>query len=280
VIGVYRPPGTAFNDTTSSQWLLRAHTSDGTPDIAFSYGSTGDIPVVGNWDGNIVPGCFTAGVFRPAGTPFNQTTGGQWLLRNSNSAGDPDVSFSYGAAGDVPVVGDWDGNGTTTVGVFRPAGTPFNQTTEGQWLLRNSNSAGDPEITFVHGAPGDVPVFADWDGDGITTIGVFRPSTGEWLLRNSNSAGNADIWFIYGAPDDIPVVGDWDENGTDTIGVFRPAGSQFNETTGDQWLLRNSNSGGDPDLTFSYGAAGDLPVVVLPHALADSFARRLDGGHR
>ena len=28
--------------------------------------------------------------------------------------------FQYGAAGDIPVVGNWDGVGGDTIGVFRP----------------------------------------------------------------------------------------------------------------------------------------------------------------
>ena len=74
------------------------------------------------------------GVFRPANMPFNQTTTGQWLPRNSVTPGTPDVSFFYGAPGDIPVVGDWTGGGVDTIGVFRPANTPFNQTTTGLWL--------------------------------------------------------------------------------------------------------------------------------------------------
>lgn len=50
----------------------------------------------------------------------------------------------------------------------------------------------------------------DWDGDGIDTIGVFRPSTGEFLLRNSNSAGLPDIVFIPEFTGDFPVAGNWD----------------------------------------------------------------------
>jgi len=52
----------------------------------------------------------------PAFTSLH-TFNGTWLLRNSNTPGAPDITISYGAAGDVPVVGDWDGNNTTTIGV-------------------------------------------------------------------------------------------------------------------------------------------------------------------
>ncbi len=78
------------------------------PDIEFAYGGPGDIPIVGAWTGPIPDGLMptTIGVYRPPGTPFNNTTGGQWLLRNSNSAGAPDIEFAYGGPGDIPVVAE------------------------------------------------------------------------------------------------------------------------------------------------------------------------------
>ncbi len=43
----------------------------------------------------------TIGLFRPTGNLF--------FLRNSNTAGSPDITVSFGAAGDNPLVGNWDG---------------------------------------------------------------------------------------------------------------------------------------------------------------------------
>jgi hypothetical protein len=265
-IGVFRPAGSQLNSGTVDEWLLRNSNTAGNPDMSFSYGGPGDVAVVGDWTGI---NDRSVGVFRPAGSQSNNTTVDQWLLRSSNTAGNPDISFSYGGPGDIPVVGDWTGTGTTTVGVFRPAGSPLNNTTVAQWLLRNSNTSGNPDITFSYGGPGDLPVVGDWTGIGKTTIGVFRPAgsqlnnttVDQWLLRNSNTAGNPDISFSYGGPGDKPVAGDWTGTGKTTIGVFRPAGSQSNNTTVDQWLLRNSNTAGNPDISFSYGGPGDLPVV-------------------
>ena len=51
-------------------------------------------------------GANSIGVYRPPGSPFNKTTGGQWLLRNEMSAGDPDIEFAYGGPGDIPVVAE------------------------------------------------------------------------------------------------------------------------------------------------------------------------------
>jgi hypothetical protein len=274
-IGVYRPPGTPFNNTNEGQWLLRNSNTAGDPDIQFPYGGAGDIPVVGDWTGSGTP---TIGVYRPPGTSFNSTDGGQWLLRNSNTAGDPDIQFPYGGAGDIPVVGDWTGSGKATIGVYRPPGTPFNNTNEGQWLLRNSNTAGDPDIQFPYGGAGDIPVVGAWtaaEGRRGVTIGVYRPpgtpfnntNEGQWLLRNSNTAGDPDIQFPYGGAGDIPVVGNWlgeakGELLPITIGIYRPPETSPNNTSGGEWLLRESNTAGDPDIQFPYGGAGDIPVVA------------------
>jgi hypothetical protein len=44
-----------------------------------------------------------------------------WYLRNEDGPGAPDIApFAYGAPGWIPLVGDWDGNGTQIVGVFDP----------------------------------------------------------------------------------------------------------------------------------------------------------------
>jgi hypothetical protein len=83
------------------------------------------------------------------------------------------------------VVGDWDGNGTTTIGVVDPATLT--------WYLKNSNGPGAWDVSIHYGQAGDVPVVRDWNGDGTTTIGVWRPGTATWYLRESNSPGVPDI---------------------------------------------------------------------------------------
>ena len=76
------------------------------------------------------------------------------------------MTVAYGDAADVPVGGDWDGDGTDTVGVFR----------QGNVYLRNTNTSGIGEVNFAYGDVGDVPLGGDWDGDGTDTVGVARGS--------------------------------------------------------------------------------------------------------
>jgi hypothetical protein len=182
----------------------------------------------------------TIGVFRGSNNFF--------FLRNTNTAGFPDIIAPFGAPGDLPIVGDWDGNGTTTIGLYRPSTSTF--------FLRNNNSTGlPPDITvsFGDGPGGDIPIVGDWDGNGTTTIGVYRPSTSTFFLKNTNTSGAPDISAPFGAPGDVGVVGDWDGNGTTTIGLYRPGTSTF--------FLRNTNSTGAPDISAPFGAPGDTPIV-------------------
>jgi hypothetical protein len=77
----------------------------------------------------------------------------------------------------------------------------------GQWILRDTNSAGTADYRFNYGNPSDVPVTGDWNSGGDSGIGVRRG--GEWILRNDKSAGASDYRFGYGNPADKPVTGDW-----------------------------------------------------------------------
>jgi stage II sporulation protein D len=68
-----------------------------------------------------------------------------WYLRNSLSGGGADIHFRYGRADDIPLVGDWNGDGRQTPGVFR----------DGDWYLRNSPSGGGADIHFRYGRADD-----------------------------------------------------------------------------------------------------------------------------
>ncbi len=187
----------------------------------------------------------------PAGTPKAHTNGlfnpatGTFYLRNSNSAGVADLAFRFGPAnaGWIPLVGDWDGNGTDTAGLYSPA--------SGTFYLRNSNSAGVANVAFRFGPAnaGWVPLVGDWDGNGTDTVGLFDPVASAFYLRNSHSGGTANVSFRYGPAGKgwAPLMGDWNGNGTDTAGLFDPVTSTF--------YLKNSNAAGVGDVTFRYGPA-------------------------
>lgn len=103
-------------------------------------GQPGDIPVVGDWSGS---GRDKIGVFR---------SGLLWVLDyegNARREAVPTVGmvvFPFGGvAGDIPVVGDWNGDGRIKAGLLR----------RGQWILdTNGNRRQDDGDTIVNFAPG------------------------------------------------------------------------------------------------------------------------------
>ena len=183
----------------------------------------------------VTPARDTVGVFRPSN--------GLLYLKNSNTTGFADIAINYGLPGDYPVVGDWDGNGTATIGIYR----------NGAFYLRNSNTIGFADLVIPFGVAGDQPISGDWNGDGRDTIGVYRSSTGTFYLRNSNTAGAPQTSFVLGNPGDVGIAGDWDGNGTDSTGVFRPSNGII--------YLKNSNTTGFADIALNYGIPGDKPVT-------------------
>jgi serine-aspartate repeat-containing protein C/D/E len=127
-------------------------------DHVFLFGSEGDFPVTGDWDGD---GISNVGLFRDGIWFLDADGNGRW------SEGDIYVE-NFGKAGDIPVVGDWTGDGVTKIGVYR----------QGTFYLDTNNNhvldAGDKVIRL--GGPGDIPVVGDWTGDGIDKVGVYRPN--------------------------------------------------------------------------------------------------------
>jgi hypothetical protein len=98
----------------------------------------------------------TIGVFRP---PTTGTPKGAYYLRNSNSSGPADITAWLDFANnvnEVPVVGDWNGDGIDTVGVYNRS--------NGIYELVNTNANA---TTAAYGSPNSWPVVGDWNGDGV-----------------------------------------------------------------------------------------------------------------
>lgn len=107
-------------------------------------------------------------------------------------------------------------------------------------------------INFNFANPDDVPVYCDWNGDGLKTIGVFRNSNATFYLRNTNSDGTPDYTIQFGSPGNQPLCGDWDGDGFASIGVYQSG----------TFYLRNALSPGGPSYQFAYGdPTGDTPLV-------------------
>ncbi|NNF10089.1 MAG: hypothetical protein HKN74_07385, partial [Acidimicrobiia bacterium] len=112
-----------------------------------------------------------------------------------------EYDYWFGVDGDVPFVGDFDGDGIDELGLYRP-GTGYVYMA----LEPPTSNDASTDLQFFYGANGDVIIAGDWDNDGIDTVGIYRASTGRFYLRNSNSTGEADQTIV--APAGLrPVAG-------------------------------------------------------------------------
>lgn len=160
--------------------LLRNSNTDGDADVTFFAGEPGDYPLVGDFNGD---GMDTVSIYRPSdGEVFVFDALGGITERIQ-----PLVSrFVFGIPGDQPFVGDWNGDGIDTIGLYRAS--------TGLVYLRDSLSAGAADLSFP--IPDGVVLAGDWNGDGVDTVGIYRPSMRRVYLYRENSAG-ADDYALY-----------------------------------------------------------------------------------
>lgn len=230
--------GLIFTDVDSAtgggRSLIRAYAADGTQLAAAS------APVLDNGL-SFVGISFNAGervarvVIESGNAPLSATnddgvSGVDVVAMDDFIYGEPRATESH--------VGDFDGDGTTDLTVFRPS--------TGDWFTLNSGSNTFTSVRF--GQNGDIPVNGDFDGDSRCDVSVFRPSSGDWFRLNSSTG--AFVGLHFGQNGDKPVAADYDHDRKADIAVWRPS-------AGDYYILRSSDGGFQ---AAHWGSNGDIPI--------------------
>lgn len=185
----------------------------------------------------------------PAPAPPTPVSTGTPTLYYTNSLTAPatNIAQAFGKPGDVPLACDFNGDGSSTGGVYRSSDSTF--------YIRDSTKPGAALRTVKLGAPHDLPVCGDFNGDGTDTVGVFRPSTARFYLLTTPTRTSASglVQVQLGGVGYRAVVGDWNGDHKDTVGVYDAKRADF--------YLVNSLSPGAPRLKYHFGIGADLPIA-------------------
>jgi len=221
------------------RWDLRFTNTSGSADIITIFGgTTSDLPIVGDWNGD---GLDSLGVYR--------STTGVFYLANSNTAPQINYTFVLGNPNDTPLSGHWTPDMTHDgAGVYRNS--------NGILYLKKELTTGFSDFFAVMGNPGDTGVAGDWNTDGLDSVGVYRPSVTHWYLTNNNTPNGitfSDVDFTWNVGSGIPVVGDWDANGITTAAFYDNVNGIF--------TLKSANTNGATTMSITFGVIEGKPIA-------------------
>ncbi len=259
-IGVFRNGSWYLDSNQNGIW-------DPGFDTVMAWGIAGDIPIVGDWNGS---GTKQIGVFRDGWWYLDYPGTGAWVGCGAPADQTKDVCMPWGIAGDIPVVGDWNGSGKIKIGVFRDGWWYLDYPGTGAWVGCGAPADQTKDVCMPWGIAGDIPVVGDWNGSGKIKIGVFRngwwyldyPGTGAWVGCGAPADPSKDACIPWGIVGDIPVVGDWNGSGKIKIGVFRDGWWYLDYPGTGAWMGCGAPNDPAQDACITFGMTGDEPIVI------------------
>jgi hypothetical protein len=247
----------------------------------YSVGDAGTIPVSGDFYGT---GITEPALFAPQYGANGQLDGKyDFAILSQNAQGNYYVSTfiqGIGQAGDVPVVGDFEGDGKDDLALYGDHNGLYDFqifTAASNFNPANMETLTNNGLSF--GGPGSVPVVGDFFGNGKDDPAVYGPEytasgqlDGKYAFAaldsgSFNTAGQYTRGMVVGGigqNGDIPIVGKYESNGNgkDDFALYGDHNGQYNfkvltASSGynaNQMIILNNNG-------IGFGGPGSVPIA-------------------
>jgi hypothetical protein len=105
-----------------------------------------------------------------------------------------------------PLVGDWNGDGKVTVGLYDPLAYTFYLNNKIDGSITSLTTFKTPKVPATW-----LPLAGDWNGDKKTTVGLYDPAARTVYLNNRTDGSITDLitYTLPVGPRAIPVAGNW-----------------------------------------------------------------------
>jgi len=217
----------------------------------FEY-SRNAIPVTGDWNGDRK---WEVGLWIPSS--------GYFLLdMNGNGVWEPDNGDlklgPFGYPYDIPLAGDWNNDGKSEVGTWRPAHRCFylDVNGDGNWNVEKGDLKLGPFLEWYN-----IPLSGNWTGEGADKPGLWGISGNDgfyfYLATSLKESWDTENSVIKVGPLQdfykLPIAGDWNGNGKDEPGMW-DAGTRY-------FTLGKAGTGGGAQQIGPFGNSFDTPVA-------------------